>query len=124
MDPALESTASVWRESAQAPSFSSLSQDLRCEVCVVGAGISGLTTAYLLAAEGRSVIVLDDGEVGGGQTGLTSAHLSNALDDRYSYLQAKHGKDGARFAAQSHTTAIDWIERTVQREGIACEFQR
>ena len=43
-------------------------------VCVVGAGIAGITTAYLLAREGKSVVVVDDGPVGGGETGRTTAH--------------------------------------------------
>ena len=43
-------------------------------------GIAGLTTAYLLEREGRSVVVLDDGVVGGGMTGRTTAHLTNAYD--------------------------------------------
>ena len=52
-----------------------------------GAGIAGMTTAYLLGREGKSVVVLDDGPIGGGMTGRTTAHLVNALDDRYFELE-------------------------------------
>jgi len=90
----------------------------------VGAGIAGLTTAYLLAREGLSVIVLDDGPIGGGETGRTTAHLSNAIDDRYVEMERLHGRDGARLAAESHTTAIDRIEAIVREENIACDFER
>ncbi|MGZ8938855.1 MAG: FAD-dependent oxidoreductase, partial [Limisphaerales bacterium] len=65
------------------PVTAALNQDVTVDVCVVGAGISGLTTAYLLAREGRKVAVLDDGPIGGGETGRTTAHIANALDDRY-----------------------------------------
>jgi flavin-dependent dehydrogenase len=68
---------------ANTPSQSPLKESIRTDVCIIGAGIAGLTTAYLLAREGRSVVVLDDGVIGGGMTGRTTAHLSNAYDDRY-----------------------------------------
>ncbi|HEU5040551.1 MAG TPA: FAD-binding oxidoreductase, partial [Gemmatimonadales bacterium] len=101
-----------------------LGQDLRTEVCVIGAGIAGITTAYLLVLEGRRVVVLEDGAVGGGETGRTTAHLSNVLDDRYHVLERLHGSDGARLAAESHTAAIDRIESIVRAERIDCDFQR
>jgi glycine/D-amino acid oxidase-like deaminating enzyme len=87
-------------------------------------GIAGLTTAYLLAREGKSVIVLDDGPIGGGATGRTTAHLVTALDDRYFELERLHGPKGAELAAQSHSAAIDRIEAIVAHEGIACAFER
>ena len=93
-----------------------LAGDTRTEVCVVGAGIAGITTAYLLARAGRQVVVLDDGPVGGGETGRTTAHLSNALDDRYVELERMHGQVGARLAAASHTAAIQVIETIIREE--------
>ena len=57
----------------------SLSENLSPDTCVVGAGIAGMTTAYLLAREGESVVVLDDGAIGGGMTGRTTAHWSTPL---------------------------------------------
>jgi glycine/D-amino acid oxidase-like deaminating enzyme/nitrite reductase/ring-hydroxylating ferredoxin subunit len=70
------------------------------------------------------VIVLEDGAVGGGETGRTTAHLSNALDDRYHVLERLHGQEGARLAAASHAAAIDRIESIVAAEEIACDFRR
>jgi glycine/D-amino acid oxidase-like deaminating enzyme/nitrite reductase/ring-hydroxylating ferredoxin subunit len=83
-----------------------------------------MTTAYLLSKEAKRVIVLDDGPIGGGMTGRTTAHLVNALDDRYFELERLHGEDGARLAAESHTAAIDRIESIVKAEQIDCEFER
>ncbi len=76
-------TDSPWIATDEVAFSSVLDSDARADVCIVGAGISGMTTAYLLVREGRSVVVLDDGPIGGGETGRTTAHLSNALDDRY-----------------------------------------
>src|SRR5947199_532641 len=81
-------------------------------------------TAYLLASEGRSVVVVDDGPIGGGETSRTTAHLVNALDDRYFEIESMHGAKGAQLAAASHTAAIDRIEAIVAREHIQCDFER
>lgn len=94
------------------------------EVCVVGGGIAGLTTAYLLAKAGEQVTVIDDGLIGGGETCRTTAHLSNAIDDRIYNIEKWHGQEKARLAVESHTRAIDEIERIVKEENIDCDFRR
>ncbi|MBC5991495.1 FAD-dependent oxidoreductase [Pontibacter cellulosilyticus] len=101
-----------------------LNDNLTCDVCVVGGGIAGLTTAYLLSKEGKRVVLLEAKNIGGGETGRTTAHLSNALDDRFSNLINLFGKDGARLACQSHARAIDMIEKIAQEESIDCDFHR
>jgi glycine/D-amino acid oxidase-like deaminating enzyme/nitrite reductase/ring-hydroxylating ferredoxin subunit len=118
------STTSVWIATAKLPAYSPLTGDISADVCIIGAGISGLTTAYLLTETGKSVVVLDDGHIGSGMTGVTTAHLVNALDDRYFELERLHGENGSRLAAESHTAAIDRIESIVTRERIACDFKR
>jgi hypothetical protein len=57
-------------------------------------------------------------------TARTTAHLVNALDDRYYDLEKYHGEDGARMAAQSHSAAIDRVERIATAEKIECDFER
>ena len=115
---------SVWLATAEWVEPGALSGNAEADVCVVGAGIAGLTTAYMAALEGRSVVVLDDGAIASGETHHTTAHLSNALDDRYYELERMHGARGAKLAARSHTAAIDAIEEIVGREGIECDFER
>ena len=117
-------TRSIWMGTAEVPQYEALARDADADVCVVGAGISGMTTAYLLAREGRRVIVLDDGPVAGGETGRTTAHLTWALDDLYSHIERMHGAEGARIAATSHRRAVDLIEEIVRGEGIHCGFER
>jgi len=106
------------------PAGSPLGEDASADVCVVGAGIAGLTTAYMLAREGKSVVVIDDGPIAGGETSRTTAHLVNALDERYYDLERLHGEKGARLAAESHTAAVDLIEEIITEEGIDCDFER
>src|SRR5687767_15258257 len=103
-------SVSVWMATAEVPAQSTLTENAYADVCIVGAGIAGMTTAYLLAREGRSVIIIDDGAIGGGMTARTTAHLVNALDDRYYELERLHGEKGSRLAAESHSAAVDRIE--------------
>jgi glycine/D-amino acid oxidase-like deaminating enzyme/nitrite reductase/ring-hydroxylating ferredoxin subunit len=116
-------TTSLWM-ATPVPSFPRLEADCAADVCIVGGGIAGITTAYLLQQEGRSVVLIEDGALGSGETGRTTAHLSNALDDRYFDLERMHGEEGARLAADSHTAAIAQIESIVHHENIACDFTR
>ena len=114
---------SLWMNVAM-PNTEPLTRDDRADVCVVGAGIAGITTAYLLAREGRSVIVLDDSAIGGGETGRTTAHLASALDDRIFKLESTHGAARTKLMVESHATAINRIEQIVTSEAIACDFER
>ena len=119
-----QATTSVWMATANTPSQPRLKENIRTDVCIIGAGIAGLTTAYLLAQEGRSVVVLDDGVIGGGMTGRTTAHLTNAFDDRYIEMEKLHGADGSRLIAESHTLSIDKVQAIVREEQIDCGFER
>ena len=94
------------------------------DVCVVGGGIAGLTTAYLLACAGRSVLLFEAGPLAGGESSRTSAHLVSALDDRFTLLEHLHGRRGSQMAAESHKAAIDLIERIIGERGIECDFRR
>ena len=124
MKPTSGTTLSVWAATTVEPRQSPLNQDMSAHVCIIGAGIAGSTTAYLLAKEGKHVVVLDDGPIGGGMTARTTAHLTNALDDRFYELERLFGEEGSRLAAQSHRSAIDRVEKIIQEEKIDCEFER
>jgi glycine/D-amino acid oxidase-like deaminating enzyme/nitrite reductase/ring-hydroxylating ferredoxin subunit len=119
-----EETVSLWRDTAQIVRQPTLKQDIDIDVCIVGAGIAGLSTAYQLSQQGRKVAVVDSRGVAAGQSQRTSAHLTNAHDNLYSEVEKVHGVDGTRIAAESHTAAIDFIERTALKHEIDCDFRR
>ncbi len=116
-------TTSIWM-SEDVRALPPLVTGAHADVCIVGTGIAGLTTAYCLVREGKSIILLNDGPPGGGMTQRTTAHLSNAIDDGYVKIERLHGVSSARLAAQSHTAAIDWIDRVRTQERIECDFTR
>jgi glycine/D-amino acid oxidase-like deaminating enzyme/nitrite reductase/ring-hydroxylating ferredoxin subunit len=115
---------SYWIDSFQPTVFEKLEKEIKTEVLVIGGGIAGLSTAYCLASAGKQVVLIEDGLIGSGETGRTTAHLTNALDDRYYILEKLFGAEKASLAAESHSAAIDWIDNTVRREKIDCEFIR
>ena len=119
-----DKTISIWMTTAEVPDQPVLTENTHADVCVIGAGIAGMSTAYMLTRAGKSVVVVDDGPIGGGQTARTTAHLSNTLSYRYHELEQIHGKEGAKLIAQSHTTAINTIEAIATQENINCNFER
>jgi glycine/D-amino acid oxidase-like deaminating enzyme len=117
-------TVSIWHSTAHVPDFPPLRAAARAEVAIVGAGIAGLSAAYQLALRGVRAVVLDDGPIGGGDTGRTTAQLTCILDKGYAETERLRGADGARLAAESHMAAIDTIERAAAAEAIDCDFAR
>ncbi|MFD1605398.1 FAD-dependent oxidoreductase [Flavobacterium artemisiae] len=115
---------SFWIDTTSILAFDKVTQDISTEVLVIGGGIAGLTTAYKLLKAGKKVVLVEDGFLGSGETGRTTAHLTCALDDRYYYLESTFGKESAKLAAESHTAAIDEIEKIVTDLNIDCSFKR
>jgi len=94
------------------------------DVCVIGAGIAGLTTAYELSTRGFGVLVLEGGTIGSGETLRTTAHLASALDERFTTLERRHGFEGASVLVRAHSAAIAWIERFCRDRSTDCGFRR
>jgi glycine/D-amino acid oxidase-like deaminating enzyme/nitrite reductase/ring-hydroxylating ferredoxin subunit len=116
-------STSVWHASASLPTYPPLAEDAQADVCVIGAGIAGLTTAYLLLRSGKSVTVLDAFGVGAGETGRTTAHFFPP-DERYAEIERSFGADKTALVADSYRKATDCVEAIIRREQIDCEFER
>ena len=118
-----EETRSIWM-ATPLPRFAALDGDRQVDVAVIGAGITGITTALLLKRQGRRVAVIEAAEVGSGETSRTSAHLTAVLDGGLSRLVSRFGGDNAIVAVRAHQAAIDWIDTTARTLGIDCDFRR
>jgi glycine/D-amino acid oxidase-like deaminating enzyme/nitrite reductase/ring-hydroxylating ferredoxin subunit len=116
-------TTSIWLATTEVPDFAALPGDVSTGVCVIGAGIAGLTTAYLLAKEGKQVVLIDAIGIGAGETGRTTAHFFPP-DERYFEIKRRFGSDKARLVADSYEQATNLVESLVRTEGIVCEFER
>ena len=105
------------------PQFSKLSQNLETDVCIIGAGIAGISLSYELVKRGHNVVLVEAREVLSGETGRTSGHLSNDIDSEFTNITSKHGKDGAKAAAESHTWALNHVGEVAKELGIDCEYR-
>ena len=119
-----EKTESLWVASARSQRFPALSADIRCDVVIIGAGIAGLSCAYELSAEGRSVVLLDRFRVAGGVTSRTTAHLTPICDDTISEMIKLRGEEQSRRFYESHVCAVDRIETICNERSISCNFRR
>jgi glycine/D-amino acid oxidase-like deaminating enzyme/nitrite reductase/ring-hydroxylating ferredoxin subunit len=114
---------SVWSATTTMPAYPPLASNITVEVCVIGAGLAGVTTAYLLAKQGVSVALIEALSVGDGETSHTTAHIA-VPDEGYLDIEQSYGVEASRLVAQSFGSAADLIEANVRAENIACGFKR
>lgn len=115
-------TSSYWIDSAPAPKFSALKEDIAVDVLVVGAGITGITAAYLLKRAGYNVALVEKDRCLSGETSFTTAHITCVTDAPLSDLVKNFGRDHAQAVWDSKLAAIDTIDRIAWREQIKCQF--
>ncbi|KAI1348380.1 FAD dependent oxidoreductase [Xylaria sp. FL0043] len=120
------STDAVWIHEdpySNSLDFKPLTSDIETDICIVGAGISGISIAYELVKRGKEVVLVEARDILSGETGRTTGHLASALDDLYQNIANKHGKSGAKFAAESHQWAINRVGEIASELGISCEYR-
>jgi glycine/D-amino acid oxidase-like deaminating enzyme len=115
---------SLWNATVRRTEFSSHRGDLDVDVAVIGAGIAGLTTAYMLKQKGKKVAVFEKYQIGDSVTGYTTAKVSSQHGLIYHELIEKHGKGHAQVYADANQGAIDTIEAIIATENISCEWRR
>lgn len=120
--PAIEK--SIWREAYTPGIYPPLEESRVCDVAIIGAGITGLTTAYLLKQSGFEVVVLEKDTVGGGTTGRTTGKVTSQHGLTYVDLQKRLGPEATRVYAAANHTALEQIEQIITTEEINCDWKR
>lgn len=115
---------SLWLDTETSPEYPKLTGEIEVDVLIVGAGITGITTAYLLKKAGCRVAVVDQYSVGGGETGHTTAHVTYVTDTRLSELVKGVGKQGAQALWDAGLHAMYQIEEIADELKIDCDLQR
>jgi len=111
-----------WHDSSQMPRFEPLARDLRVDVGIIGAGLTGLTAAYLLKRAGKNVAVIDRDRIGGVDTGHTTAHVTCVTDSDLASLVDDFGRDHAQAVWDAGLAAIAEIDTIIDRESIDCHW--
>ncbi len=115
---------SVWKKTVELPHREKLEKSLHADAVVVGAGMAGVLTAYLLQEQGMDVVVLEAGRMASGQTGNTTAKITSQHGLVYAYLIEKFGREKAGMYAHANQHAIEAYARIIEKEKINCQFQR
>lgn len=119
------STNSLWLDTlGKQKTYPPLHKDISVDVAIVGGGLTGITTAYLLSKAGKNVAVLEKGTYADSVTAYTTAFLTQVLDSDLQDLVSMYGDKNAKLLWQSHQQAIDTIEEIIKDEDIQCEFMR
>jgi glycine/D-amino acid oxidase-like deaminating enzyme/nitrite reductase/ring-hydroxylating ferredoxin subunit len=116
-------TTSHWRN-VRLPRFLPLRQAIQVDVLVVGGGMTGITTAYLLKKAGKKVALIERDHCAQVDTGNTTAHLTCVTDLRLKQLVDTFGRDHAQAVWDAGLAAIEQIEQIVEAEKIGCQFVR
>lgn len=117
-------TKSIWHEFKMPHTYPALSGDIKADVAVIGGGITGITTALLLAQNGFKTVVLESLKVGGGTTCHSTGNLYFTVDKNLAQLYSKHDAEVIRKIVSSRSAALNQIESWVQQYNIDCDFKR
>ena len=115
---------SLWLDSdLKRPAFPTLSEDVEADVCIIGAGIFGITCAYYLSSLGFKVVVLEKDDIGRKTTGHTTAKITSQHDLFYNYLVSSYGNGFAKDYLEANEQAIQNIKDIIDKEKIKCDFE-
>ena len=114
---------SYWVESTPDKELAPLTADLKVDCAVIGAGITGLTTALLLQRAGLKVAVVEMSGMARGVSGYTTAKVTSLHGQIYSQLESKHGREAAALYADANQSALRFVAGLVRKEAVDCDFE-
>ena len=115
--------ASFWLDSTAQTSFPKM-ENVTVDVAIIGAGITGITAAYLLKKAGKTVALVEAQQIAASASGHTTAKVTSLHQLIYADLIDRHGEDKARLYGESNQAGVEFVASTVEQEGIDCDFQR
>ncbi|MCQ6562099.1 FAD-dependent oxidoreductase [Paenibacillus mendelii] len=113
---------SYWRESVKLPSYPKLEKDIEVDVVIIGGGITGISTAYLLSKQGLRIAILEADVILNGTTGHTTAKITAQHDLIYDEFIGTLGEENARLYYEANRDALQFVKQTVSEHRIECDF--
>lgn len=114
---------SIWQQTAVPPRFSPGPLPAQAQTVIIGGGMAGILTSFLLKEAGVESIVLEARQIGGGQTCRTTAKITSQHGLCYDRLIRTLGTDSARLYARANEAAVAEYRRIIAKYGISCHFQ-
>ena len=103
--------------------YPTLQNDMTAEICVVGGGYSGLSTAIHLLELGHEVVLLEGARIGWGASGRNGGQIVNGLNAGLDKIQKAYGADTAAFVGGLITRGNDIIRRVIADYHIECDLK-
>ena len=119
-----KNNSSFWLKSITAKEYKSIEHNLRTEICIIGGGITGISTAYYLSKHGFDITVLEKDKICSKTTGNTTGKISTQHGLFYKYLLDTQGKDYAKKYLDVNIKAMNNIEKIINEENILCDFEK
>ncbi len=120
----MKNNKSFWLDTVKRNKYSELKENIECDVCVIGGGITGISCAYYLTKNNFNTVVLERDRIASKTTGHTTAKITSQHDLFYDYLIISKGEEFAKKYYEANEKAIDNIEKIVKEEKIDCDFKR
>lgn len=114
---------SLWLKDGNKQSFSSLNEDISCDVLIVGAGIVGITTAYILSDLGFNIVLIDKKTPMNLTTGNTTAKFTVQHDIIYSNIIENYGLEKAQLYYQAQREAQEFVQNLISKNNIQCDYK-
>ncbi|MDD3743272.1 MAG: FAD-dependent oxidoreductase [Lentimicrobiaceae bacterium] len=117
-------TQSIWKDTASIHNHQVLNRDISADVAIIGGGVTGISTARLLARQGLKVVVAESLKVGGGTSGHSTGNLYVTIDKNLETLKNKYDLETVKQVLQSRKDALNLIESWVKAYSLDCDFKR
>lgn len=114
--------SSYWLDSTRWASFHALKKDIKTDIAIIGGGIAGITSAYLLKNEGYKVALIEANEMLHGTTSKTTAKITCQHGLKYNKLLKKFGEEKTAMYGASNQFALDFLSDLIKNKSIACDF--
>lgn len=115
---------SLWLNENIIENFSELKENLETEICIIGGGIFGISTAYYLSKHRYKVVLLEKDKIASKVTGHTTAKITSQHGLIYHYLLNQYGKDFAKKYYEANQKAIENIKKIINSNNINCDFKK
>lgn len=115
---------SIWQDGIQKIEEPILKEDISCDVLIIGAGMTGLSTAYHLRNKNLKIVVVEKNEVGGGISARTTGKITYLQETIYQDLEKKKGIETSKKYFFSQKEAIQLIRNIIKKHHIDCDFEQ